>query len=80
LRCRLRILMAEADPPISQAELAKTLSLGPNTVNKLFNNNFKRVDAETVEKLCHYFGCNINELFELKEPVNPRKPGERPKR
>ena len=66
MRCRLRILMAQQDPPLTQKELAKELSLGPNTVNKLYNNTFKRVDAETVEKLCQFFTCDINELFELK--------------
>jgi putative transcriptional regulator len=79
LRCRLRILMAEQDPPLTQKELAKELSLGPNTVNKLYNNSFKRIDTETIEKLCHFFSCDINEFFELKVPVS-RNLGEIPKR
>jgi putative transcriptional regulator len=71
--------MAEQDPPLTQKELAKELSLGPNTVNKLYNNSFKRIDTETIEKLCHFFSCEINEFFELKVLVS-RNPGEMPKR
>ncbi|HEY9824782.1 MAG TPA: helix-turn-helix transcriptional regulator [Stenomitos sp.] len=69
LRCKLRILMAAEDPPITQAQLAKEILAGPNTINKLYNNTFKRIDAETVEKICHYFNCDISDLFELKVPV-----------
>ena len=78
LRCRLRILMAEQDPPLTQKDLANELSLGPNTVNKLYNNSFKRIDVETIEKLCHFFSCDINDFFELKVPV-PRNLGKNPK-
>ena len=71
--------MAQQDPPLTQKELAKVLSLGPNTVNKLYNNTFRRVDVETVEKLCHFFACDINELFELKVLLS-RNSEEIPKR
>jgi putative transcriptional regulator len=65
--------MAAEDPPLTQAQLAHEIAAGPNTINKLYNNTFKRVDAETVEKICHYFNCEISELFELKNPLTKDK-------
>jgi putative transcriptional regulator len=65
--------MAEEDPPLKQTDIIKELSLGPNTVSKLYNNTFRRIDTDTVEKLCHFFGCEISDLFELKEPVAQRR-------
>lgn len=58
--------MAEQDPPLTQIDLVTRLKLGNHTVSKLYNNTFQRVDAETVEKLCDFFGCEIQDLFELK--------------
>jgi len=59
--------MAEQDPPLSQADLIFHLKLGSHTISKLYNNTFHRVDAETVEKICAFFDCEIADLFELKK-------------
>jgi putative transcriptional regulator len=67
MRSRLRILMAEYDPPLTQTQLIEQLGLGNHTISKLFNNTFRRVDTDTVEKLCSFFNCGIADLFELKE-------------
>lgn len=69
MHCRLRVLMAEQDPPLTQTDLVQQLGLGTHTVSKLYNSTFRRVDAETVEKICDFFGCGIQDLFELKEPA-----------
>ena len=66
LRCRIRILMAEREPPLTQTQLISELGVGSNTISKLYHNSFKRIDVETVEKLCNYFKCDISDLFELK--------------
>ena len=73
MRCKLRILMAAEDPPVTQAQLAQDIGAGPSTINRLYNNTFKRVDAETVEKICHYFNCEISDFFELKIPLTKGK-------
>ena len=67
MHCRLRVLMAEQDPPLTQTDLVQRLKLGSHTVSKLYNSTFRRVDAETVEKLCDFFECGIQELFELRD-------------
>ncbi|WP_316432441.1 MAG: helix-turn-helix domain-containing protein [Leptolyngbya sp. IPPAS B-1204] len=65
MRCRLRVLMAEKE--ITQIQLRESLGLGSNTISKLYNNRFDRVDRETIEKLCDYFGVEIGDLFTLKD-------------
>ena len=68
--CRLAVLMAEKDPQLSQRQLARDTGLDVTTVNRLFTNNFSRVDTSTVETLCNYFQKNVGDLFELRLPEN----------
>jgi len=68
--CRLAVLMAEKDPQLSQRQLAFITGLDVTTINRLFTNNFSRVDVSTVETLCNYFKKNIGDLFEMREPEN----------
>ncbi len=65
--CRLAVLMAEKNPQLSQRQLAEDTKLGVTTINRLFRNDFSRVDTNTVETLCSYFGCEVGDLFVLKE-------------
>ena len=65
--CRLAILMAEKNAKLTQKQLAKDTGLSPTTVHQLFNNDFRRVDTHTIEAICNYFGCQIGDLFELRD-------------
>ena len=67
MHCRLAVLMAEQDPRLSQRRLAEETGLGISTVGRLFNNEFDRVDRNTIEKLCDYFQKDLSDLFVLKE-------------
>jgi len=60
--------MAEKDPQLSQRQLARDTGLDITTINRLFTNNFSRVDVSTIEVLCNYFGREIGELFDLRNP------------
>jgi len=73
VKSRLAILMAERDPRMSQRELAEKSGVSAMAVNRLYNNDFKRVDTETLEKLCAYLECDLSELLVLKEEQPPRK-------
>ena len=68
--CRLAILMAEKNPQLSQRQLARETNLDITTINRLFTNNFSRVDSNTVEVLCDYFQKDVGDLFEVREPEN----------
>lgn len=68
MKCRLKVLMAEKD--LTQQDLVKQLGMGSHTVSKLYNNSFKRVDRDTVEKLISYFQCSLegkDGLFVIEE-------------
>jgi putative transcriptional regulator len=65
--CRLAVLMAEKNPQLSQRQLAEDTKLGVTTINRLFRNDFSRVDTNTIETLCLYFQCEIGDLFVLRE-------------
>jgi putative transcriptional regulator len=67
IRCKLAVLMAQQDPPLTQKKLAEELGLGSHTVHRLYTNDFTRIDTQTIEKLCGYFRCGLSDLFELKE-------------
>lgn len=66
--CRLAVLMAEKDPQLSQRQLARDTGLDITTVNRLFTNNFSRVDVTTVETLCNYFDKEVGDLFHMRKP------------
>lgn len=65
--CRLAVLMAEKDPRLTQRRLSRETGLSVTTVNRLHNNEFERVDTSTVNTLCNYFGCEVGDLFVMKE-------------
>lgn len=67
---RLRVLMAEQTPPLSQAKLAEDTKLAVQTINQLYHSKMKRVDVKTVETLCNYFGCDLSDLFVFKGQDN----------
>lgn len=75
MKSRLAILMAELDPRMSQRELAEKSGVSAMAINRLYNNDFKRVDTETLEKLCAYLECDLSELLVLKEEQPPKKTG-----
>lgn len=60
--------MAEKDPQLSQRQLARETGLDITTINRLFTNNFGRVDVSTIETLCNYFKKDVGDLFEMRLP------------
>ncbi len=65
--CRLAILMAEKNPQLSQRQLARETGLDVTTVNRLFTNQFNRVDTATIETLCNYFDKDVGDLLEVRK-------------
>jgi putative transcriptional regulator len=66
--CRLAVLMAEKNPQLSQRQLARDTGLDITTINRLFTNNFTRVDVNTVETLCNYFDKDVGDLLQMRKP------------
>lgn len=72
VHCRLPNLMVEKDPRLNQRRLGQETGLSHTTINKLYNGQplKARIDPETIERLCDYFGCQIGDLLVLKDEVN----------
>jgi len=47
------------------SDVSRETGLHRNTVTALYYENAKRIDFDTMDKLCRYFDCTPGELFEL---------------
>jgi len=52
---------------ISRAKLCRDLDLQRTNVNRYYRDNFQRIDANLLIRLCEYLDCDIKEMFELRE-------------
>ncbi len=49
------------------ADLARETGLNRNTVTLLYKETATRVELDTIEKLCEYFDCKVEDLFEYEK-------------
>lgn len=49
---------------MSRTKLSHMAEMNLHQVNKYYNNNVKRLDAETLAKLCYALKCDLGELIE----------------
>ena len=52
---------------ISRTRLCKDLDLQRTNVNRYYRDNFQRVDASLVVRLCEYLSCDVSDLHEIRE-------------
>ena len=45
-------------------EVSRKTGLTTSTISNLYNDKVKRLDFDTLEKLCKVFNCQPNDLFE----------------
>lgn len=64
VKLRIRELRARFGG-MSQAELAKLTGLSTVSISNLESERIKRIELETIGKLCTAFNCTPSELFEL---------------
>jgi len=43
--------------------LAQRVNLSPDTLNRIANQKITRIDHETIDKLCDFFGCELGDLM-----------------
>jgi len=63
VRCYLSRLMGERKLKI--ADVAKATNIHRNMISLLYYEKAKRIDFETIERLCRFFQCRIEDLFEI---------------
>lgn len=70
LHCTLSTLMGKKRVTIQ--EVHNLTGLSRNTIANLYYDRATRIDYETVGKLCDYFSCNINDLFDYTAKENAK--------
>ncbi len=56
---------------ISLAEVAEKTGLSRQALYKWQNNKLERIELNSINRLCHYFGVQISDLFEYIEDDTP---------
>ena len=62
LKCNLSTLMGRERLTI--AEVIRRTGLTRNAVATLYEERAKRIDLNTIARLCELFDCSVDELFE----------------
>ncbi|MGB0921365.1 MAG: helix-turn-helix domain-containing protein [Alphaproteobacteria bacterium] len=62
IKCHLSRLMGEKK--LNIMDVARETGLNRNTVSLLYKETAKRVDFETIDKLCELFDCEVSDLLE----------------
>ena len=63
IKCNLSELMGKHKMTIQ--DVHQKTGLNRNTVSNLYHERVKRIDFDTIEKLCLALNCNIGELFTI---------------
>lgn len=53
----------EAEGALTFRRMAQLVSLSPDTLNRIANQKVTRIDHDTIEKLCDFFGCTLSDLM-----------------
>lgn len=67
IKCHLSKLMGERK--LKVADVARATGLYRGTVSLLYDETAAKIDLETIDKLCAYFGVAVGELFEQLPPL-----------
>lgn len=65
LHLRLPELLEEKG--ISRSRLCRDLDLQRTNLNRYYRDNFQRIDANLIVRLCEYLECDISDLLEIRE-------------
>lgn len=64
-RIHMRIVELLAERGISKNQICKDLDIPRGNFNRYCRDEFQRIDANLVVKLCDYFKCDISDLLVL---------------
>lgn len=64
IKCNLSILMGKHK--VSIQDIHEGTGLNRNTISNLYHEKAKRIDYDTIEKLCDFFDCQVGDLLEKK--------------
>lgn len=68
IRFRLKELMAEKafqeGKPTTLVEIAEATGIARSTLNRIANVRGYSTSTDVLDKLCEYFGCNVEDLLQ----------------
>lgn len=59
---------------LSQRDVVRGTGLAINTVAGLYNDTSKRVDTETIDKLCSFLEVSVGDIFEYRKDEKTHAP------
>lgn len=62
IKCHLSRIMGEKK--LRVADIARAIDVHRNAITLLYEETATRVDLDTINKLCVYLDCKIEDLFE----------------
>ena len=65
LHLRINELLSEGG--ISKNKICRDLDLPRGNFNRYCRDDFQRIDANLILKLCAYFNCQIQDLLEIQD-------------
>ena len=65
LHMRLEELLTERN--LSKKKVCSALDIERTNFNRYYRDEFQRIDANLLLKLCDYFDCKVGDLFEIRE-------------
>lgn len=63
IKCHLSRIMGEKK--LRVADIARAIGVHRNAITLLYEETATRVDLDTINKLCRYLDCKIEDLFEF---------------
>ena len=67
IKSNLPVLMAQHDPPLNQAQVARKAKVSPTTINHLYKNKLKRLDRDLCRKLYQTFGWKPGDIWVVED-------------
>lgn len=65
IKCHLSRIMGEKK--LRVADVSRAIGVHRNAITLLYEETATRVDLETINKLCAYLDCNVQDIFEYIE-------------
>lgn len=63
----IKIMELLQERGISKNQICKDLNIPRGNFNRYCRDEFQRIDANLLLKLCKYFNCGIEDLLEIKQ-------------
>lgn len=63
IKCHLSRIMGEKK--LKVADVARAIDVHRNSITLLYDETATRIDLDTLNKLCTYFDCRIEDLLEF---------------